>query len=104
MLASYLFGGFDLVRHAIRDLRKGRFSFDIDLLMLLAAIGAALLGEWAEGAFLLFLFSLAHSLEHFALGRARASIRALADLAPPIAHVQRGDRVDQVPVAAGAAR
>ena len=98
-VASYLFGGFDLVRHALGSLRRGRFSLDIDLLMLLAAIGAALLGEWAEGAFLLFLFSLAHALEHYALGRARASIRALADLAPPIARVQRGDRVDEVPVA-----
>ena len=77
---SYAFGAFDLVRHALASLRHARFSFDIDFLMLLAAIGAALLGEWAEGAFLLFLFSLAHSLEHYALGRARASIRALADL------------------------
>ena len=98
-VASYLFGGYDLVRHAVAGLRKGRFAFDIDLLMLLAAIGAAILGEWAEGAFLLFLFSLAHALEHYALGRARASIRALADLAPPIARVQRGDRTEEVPVA-----
>ena len=98
-LGSYAIGAFDLVRHASGSLRKGRLAFDIDLLMLLAAVGAALLGEWAEGAFLLFLFSLAHSLEHYALGRARASIRALADLAPPIARVQRGDRLEQVPVA-----
>jgi Cd2+/Zn2+-exporting ATPase len=48
----------------------------------------------------LFLFSLAHALEHYALGRARASIRALADLAPPVARVQRGDKVDSVPVTA----
>lgn len=98
-LGSYAFGAFDLFRHALGSLRKGRFAFDIDLLMLLAAVGAALLGEWAEGAFLLFLFSLAHALEHYALGRARASIRALADLAPPIARVQRGDRLEEVPVA-----
>lgn len=98
-LGSYAFGGFDLVRHALSGIRKGRFAFDIDLLMLLAALGAAVLGEWAEGAFLLFLFSLAHALEHYALGRARASIRALADLAPPVARVQRGDRIEDVPVA-----
>ena len=98
-IGSYVFGAYDLVRHATANLLKGRFAFDIDLLMLLAALGAAVLGEWAEGAFLLFLFSLAHALEHYALGRARASIRALADLAPPIARVQRGDKVDEVPVA-----
>jgi Cd2+/Zn2+-exporting ATPase len=97
-LASYGFGAFDLVHHAFQDLRHGRFSFDIDLLMLLAAAGAALLGEWAEGAFLLFLFSLAHALEHYALGRARASIRGLSELAPALARVLRGDRTDDVPV------
>ena len=97
-LTSCVFGGYDLVRHAASALRKGRFAFDIDLLMLLAAVGAAILGEWAEGAFLLFLFSLAHALEHYALGRARASIRALADLAPAMARVQRAGRTEEVPV------
>ncbi len=95
---SYVFGAYDMVRHSVGGLRKGKFAFDIDLLMLLAAIGAAILGEWAEGAFLLFLFSLAHSLEHYALGRARDSIRALADLAPPVARVQQGSTTVEVPV------
>ncbi|MDZ4257894.1 MAG: heavy metal translocating P-type ATPase [Gemmatimonadales bacterium] len=88
-LTSYAFGGFDLVRHWVATLRAGRLSFDIDLLMLLAAIGAAVLGEWAEGAFLLFLFSLAHALEHYALGRARNAIKALGALAPRRALVLR---------------
>lgn len=98
-LGAYLFGGLDLVRHAVGDLRRGRFAFDIDLLMLLAAAGAAVLGEWAEGAFLLFLFSLAHSLEHAALGRARRAIRALADLAPARAMVIRDGSQEEVAVA-----
>ena len=97
-LVSYAFGGFDLVRHWLGGLRKGRVTFDIDLLMLLAAVGAAILGEWVEGAFLLFLFSLAHALEHYALDRARGAIRALADLAPATARVQRGDQTLEVPV------
>jgi Cd2+/Zn2+-exporting ATPase len=96
--ASYAFGGWDLTRHWFGALRKGRLSFDIDLLMLLAAIGAAVLGEWLEGAFLLFLFSLAHALEHYALGRARGAIKALADLAPLIARVKRGEQMVEVPV------
>lgn len=95
---SYVFGAYDMVRHSMGGLRKGKFALDIDLLMLLAAVGAAILGEWAEGAFLLFLFSLAHSLEHYALGRARDSIRALADLAPPVARVQQGSTTVEVPV------
>ena len=97
-LLSYGFGAFDLVRHWFGQLRRGRITPDIDLLMLLAAIGAALLGEWAEGAFLLFLFSLAHALEHYALGRARNAIRALGQLAPARARVLRGDETVDVPV------
>lgn len=95
---SCAFGGFDLVRHSFSALRRGKFAFDIDLLMLLAAIGAAALGEWAEGAFLIFLFSLAHALEHYAIGRARKAIEALAELAPPMARVLRDGREVETPV------
>ena len=102
-LVAYGFGGFELIVHPLKALRRGKFRFDIDLLMLLAAVGAAALGEWVEGAFLLFLFSLAHALEHYALGRARNAIRALSDLAPAKARVRRDGAelevlVDQVRV------
>lgn len=94
-LVSYAFGGYDLLSHTFRDIAKGRFRFNIDLLMLLAAGGAAALGQFSEGAFLLFLFSLAHALEHYALGRARNAIKALSDLTPPMATVMRdGKTVD----------
>lgn len=95
---SYGFGGLDLVGHSVRSAIKGKFRPDIDLLMLLAALGAAALGEWAEGAFLLFLFSFAHALEHYALDRARGAIRALAELAPPVARVARDGKEVEVPV------
>src|SRR5207248_1966449 len=55
-IGAYVFGGFFTVREAIDNL-KGR-RFEIDTLMLVAAAGAAALGRWAEGALLLFLFSL----------------------------------------------
>ncbi|HKP75722.1 MAG TPA: heavy metal translocating P-type ATPase [Longimicrobiaceae bacterium] len=95
---AYGFGAQDLLRHLFRALRKGVYSFDIDLLMLLAAAGAAALGAWAEGAFLLFLFSLAHALEHAAMDRARGAIRALAQLAPARARVLRDGGEVEVPV------
>lgn len=88
-IASYVFGARDNVGHFLGDLRRGKFHFSIDLLMVVAAAGAAALGEWAEGALLLFLFSLGHALEHYALGRARNAISALAELAPPSATVLR---------------
>ena len=90
-VVSYVFGARDNVGHFLKDLAKGRFRFNIDLLMVVAAIGAAILGEWLEGALLLFLFSLGHALEHYALGRARNAIEALAELAPTRATVLRDD-------------
>lgn len=87
--AAYGFGGFFTVREAIDTLRLKRF--EIDMLMLVAAAGAAALGAWAEGALLLFLFSLGHALEHYAMGRAKRAIEALAELAPRTALVRRAD-------------
>lgn len=58
-VAAYAFGGVFTVREAWENLRQRRF--DIDTLMVFAAAGAAALGAWAEGALLLFLFSLGHA-------------------------------------------
>ncbi|MEM1350592.1 MAG: heavy metal translocating P-type ATPase, partial [Myxococcota bacterium] len=77
---AYFFGGFFTLKEVIEHVREG--SFEIDFLMVVAALGAALLGEWLEGALLLFLFSLGHGLEHYAMSRARGAIESLADLAP----------------------
>ncbi len=95
-VAAYFFGGFYTAREAVENLRAKRF--EIDTLMLVAAAGAAALGEWAEGALLLFLFSLGHSLEQFAMGRARRAIEALAKLAPEVATVRRGEKTEEVAV------
>ncbi len=95
-IVSYLFGSVYTVKEAFHSLRHGKF--EIDFLMLVAAAGAAALGEWPEGALLLFLFSLGHSLENMAMDKARKSIEALADLSPKMALVRRnGDQVE-VPV------
>ncbi len=95
-LGAYFFGGFFTLREAIDNLRLKRF--EIDTLMLVAAAGAAALGAWAEGALLLFLFSLGHALEHYAMGRAKRAIEALAELAPRTALVRRGRDLQEVPV------
>ena len=96
-LATYFFGGFFTFRTAIASTMRGKF--EVDFLMLVAAIGAALIGRWAEGAVLLFLFSLGHALEEYALSRASKSIESLAELAPRSALVRRGgDEPVEVPV------
>lgn len=95
-VVAYGFGGWFTVREAIDNVRIRRF--EIDTLMLVAATGAAALGKWAEGALLLFLFSLGHALEHWAMGRARHAIEALAELAPEVATVRREERTEEVSV------
>ncbi len=84
---SYLFGGSIAVYETIKGLRHRQVG--IDLLMVTAAIGAASIGAWAEGAVLLGLFSASNALEYHALGRTRSAVRALMDLSPQEATVLR---------------
>ncbi|MBN9319419.1 MAG: heavy metal translocating P-type ATPase [Caulobacterales bacterium] len=95
---AYIFGGYFTLMEAFENLKRKRF--EIDTLMLVAAAGAAFLGQWAEGALLLFLFSIGHALEHYAMGRARRAIEALAELAPKQATVRRGEKTEDIPVEA----
>ena len=95
-LGAYAFGGWFTVREAYDSIRAGRF--EIDFLMLVAAAGAAALGEWFEGGLLLFLFSIGHALEGYAMGKARRAIEALGELAPATARVRRDGVETEVPV------
>lgn len=95
-LGAYIFGGFYTVGEAVQNLKLKRF--EIDTLMLVAAAGAAALGAWAEGALLLFLFSLGHSLERYAMGRAKRAIESLAKLAPQTARVRRSGEIREIGV------
>lgn len=93
---AYFTGGFEATRRALADLRIG--TLNIDLLMVLAALGAGSVGQWREGAVLLFLFSLSGTLEGFVLGRTRRAIAALMDLSPDMATVRRDGKELHLPV------
>ena len=93
---SYVAGGYEGAISAARMLRRG--VLDIDFLMIVAALGAAYLGEWSEGAILLFLFSLSGALETFAMDRTRRAIEKLMALRPPVATVRRNGQEVEVPV------
>lgn len=96
-VGAYVLGAWFTLKEVVVALRARKF--EIDFLMLLAAIGAAILGEWFEGALLLFLFTLGHGLEGYAMRRARNAIGALAKLVPETAlRLGEGDGEDEVAV------
>lgn len=93
---AFFFGAFFSVQEAFTKLLKGKF--EIDFLMFVAACGAAYLNKWVEGALLLFLFSLGHALEHYALQKAQKAISALGDLTPSVALVKQDDKFVEKPI------
>ncbi|MBI5080567.1 MAG: cation-translocating P-type ATPase [Chloroflexi bacterium] len=82
-------GGLESLRH---------FTIDVDLLMVLAAAGAWVVGSPFEGAMLLFLFSLSNVLQAFAMDRTRNAIKALMKLRPNKALIRRGGRAVILPI------
>jgi Cd2+/Zn2+-exporting ATPase len=87
-LAAYLAGGWRAAIKGIRSLLTG--TIDVDLLMILAALGAAYVNHAFEGAILLFLFSFSNTLQEMAIERSRSAISALMKLRPETALCKRG--------------
>lgn len=94
---AYLSGGYYSTRNAIAALRAR--TVDVNLLMVTAAVGAATIDYWQEGAVLMFLFSLSNTLESFAMARTRRAITQLMTLSPEDARVRRSGEEVRVPVA-----
>lgn len=88
--------GYPVARAGLFELRLRRA--DMNLLMTISVVGAVILGDWFEGALVVFLFSLGTTLQTFTFGRTRRAIRALMDLTPPTATVKRGEGEVVVPV------
>jgi Cd2+/Zn2+-exporting ATPase len=88
-VVAYLAGGIPASISAIAALKEK--SLEIDLLMVLAALAAAGVGEARDGAILLFLFSLAGTLEGYAMGNTKRAIAALMKLRPDEAHLLKFD-------------
>ena len=93
---AFAAGGYSGMVEAIADARKRQLN--IDFLMLAAAFGAAAIGEWEEGALLLFLFTLSGALEEFAMDRTRKAIAGLIDLRPETAHLRRDGELVEIAV------
>ncbi|MFG6116144.1 heavy metal translocating P-type ATPase [Halobacillus sp. MO56] len=94
--AAILIGGFKPARSAFYAIKSG--SLDMNVLMASAALGAALIGEWFEGATVVWLFALGNTLQNRSIERTRESIRSLINLAPSEATVKSGTRLIRKPV------
>ncbi|KYC34947.1 cadmium-transporting ATPase [Scytonema hofmannii PCC 7110] len=102
------FYGIGMVVAGFPIARAGWFALllrqaDMNLLMTISAIGAVILGDWFEGALVVFLFALGTTLQSFTFGRTRNAIRKLMNLTPPTATVKRGNqelsvRVEEIQV------
>ncbi|MCS7460849.1 heavy metal translocating P-type ATPase [Paenibacillus doosanensis] len=83
-LTAFIVGGFVKAKEGLQTLIEER-DLDVNLLMIVAAIGAASIGYWAEGAVLIFIFSLSGVLESYTMERSRRDISSLMELKPEMA-------------------
>ena len=90
-VAAIVFGGYFVLPKALASLKLKRP--DMHLLMVIAVIGAAFIGEWAEAGSVTFLFSVALLLEQWSLSKARRAVALLMELAPQKASVLRDGTV-----------
>ncbi len=95
-VVAFASGGYYGLLDGLAALKQKRL--DVNLLMILAALGAAFVNQPAEGGMLLFLFSLSNTLQAFAMDRSRRAIEKLLDLRPPMATVKRGSRTISLPI------
>ena len=99
LVVGYVLGGYRQARDGLLTLVRDR-ALDVDLLMVVAAIGAAAIGQWFDGALLILIFALSGTLEGYATARTTRDIAALMALAPDEAVCLRDGVEETVPASA----
>lgn len=88
-LSAFIIGGYAKAKEGILDTIENK-TLNVELLMVLAAIGSAIIGYWTEGAVLIFIFALSGALETYAMNKNEREITALMNLQPEEAWLVRG--------------
>ncbi|MGP4075345.1 heavy metal translocating P-type ATPase [Halobacillus sp. K22] len=83
-IAAFVIGGFAKAKEGLEDTIHEK-ELNVELLMILAAIGSAAIGYWTEGAILIFIFALSGALETYTLNKSQKEISSLMDLQPEVA-------------------
>ena len=96
-IAATLTGGYYFGREALEELIYER-EIGIELLMAIAAVVATAMGQAAEGAMLVFLYSISEAAEGYTEEKTRSAVRALMDLAPKFALVRRNGTEQEIPI------
>ncbi|PEY42262.1 heavy metal translocating P-type ATPase [Bacillus cereus] len=97
-ILAYIIGGYAKAKEGIQDTIEEK-ELNVEMLMLFAAIGAAIIGYWAEGAILIFIFALSGAMESYTLSKSQKEISALLDLQPEEAlRISHGTE-ERIPVA-----
>jgi Zn2+/Cd2+-exporting ATPase len=96
-LLAYAIGGYRKAWEGLQTLIKEK-DLDVDLLMVVAAIGAASIGYWQDGAILIFIFSLSGALEHYTMERTNKDIKSIMKLRPEEAVILQGNTEKRVKI------
>lgn len=88
-ITAYVIGGYAKAKEGITETIKSR-KLNVEILMILAAIGSAMIGYWTEGAILIFIFAMSGALETYAMNKSHREISALMELQPEEAWLVRG--------------
>lgn len=96
-LAAYIIGGYKKAKEGLETLLKEK-DLDVDLLMIVAAAGAASIGYWLDGAILIFIFSLSGTLEEYTMEKTNRDIQSIMKLRPEEALVLQGKNERKVKV------
>ena len=94
-LLSYLIVGFEIVKKAFRNIKKGKV-FDENFLMTVATIGAIAIGEYPEAVAVMLFYQIGELFQSYAVDKSRRTIASLMDIRPDFANLKNGSEIEKV--------